>query len=136
MNQPTPIDEEYVFDDGLIISSTDLDGIINYTNKKFCEITGYSKEELKGQNHNIIRHPNMPKQIFEDLWKKIKEGQEWTGIVKNLRKDGKYYWAYSHISPVIKDGAINGYTAAIRPATASEVEESEPLYKDLLEQEK
>jgi len=135
MARPDPIDEEYKFEKGLIVSSTDLKGIITYANRKFCEIAGYTKSELTGKNHNIVRHPDMPKAAFKGLWETIKAGKDWTGIVKNLRKDGRYYWVYSHISPVFNDGEITGYTAARRPATKDEVSECIPVYKDLLEQE-
>ena len=135
MNRPNPIDEEYAFEKGLIISSTDLKGIITYTNRKFCEIAGYSKDELIGQNHNIVRHPDMPKVAFKEVWDTIQDKKEWTGIIKNLRSDGKYYWVYSHISPIVIDDEVTGYTAARRPASATEIGEIIPVYKDLLEKE-
>ena len=135
MNRPDPIDEEHKFINGLIVSSTDLKGIITYANRKFCEIAGYTKDEFIGKNHNIVRHPDMPKAAFQEVWDTIQAGKEWTGIVKNLRKDGKYYWVYSHIAPVETDGEITGYTAARRPASATEVEESISLYRDLLQKE-
>jgi len=135
MNRPTPIDEEYRFDKGLIISSTDLKGTITYANRKFCEISGYSKDELKGHNHNLVRHPDMPKSAFSEIWTTIQSNKEWTGIVKNLRKDGLYYWVYSHISPVEHEGNIVGYTAARRPASRTEVEETLPVYQTLLAKE-
>ncbi len=135
MKRPEPIDEEFRFEDGLIVSSTDLKGIITYANRKFCQMSGYTRDELKGKNHNIVRHPDMPKAAFKELWDTIKQGKEWSGIVKNLRKDGRYYWVYSHIVPVIEDGKTIGYTAARRPAFATEVEEVIPVYKDLLEKE-
>ena len=74
MERPTPVDEQYTFSDGVIISETDLKGIITFSNRKFCEITGYKKNELKGQNHNILRHPDMPKAIFKGLWDTIQKG--------------------------------------------------------------
>lgn len=135
MNRPDPIDEEYLFEKGLIVSSTDLKGIITYANRKFCEIAGYSREELKGKNHNIVRHPDMPKAAFQEVWETIQSGKEWTGIVKNLRKDGRYYWVYSHISPMVVGGEITGYSAARRPASKTEIEETIPIYRDLLEKE-
>jgi len=135
MNRPNPIDEAYTFDKGLIVSSTDLKGIITYANRKFCEIAGYSKDELIGKNHNIVRHPDMPKAAFQEVWDTIKNKKEWTGIVKNLRKDGRYYWVYSHISPIMVDDEITGYTAARRPASDTEIEEIIPVYKELLEKE-
>ncbi len=137
MKRPEPIDEEYKFSDGLILSSTDLKGIITYANRKFCEIAGYTKQELTGKNHNIVRHPDMPKAAFKELWDTIQAGKEWTGVVKNLRKDGRYYWVYSHITPVMNDeGEIVGYTAARRPASENEVAECTPLYKEMVAQEK
>ena len=135
MQKPIPLYEEYTFEKGLIISSTDLQGIITYANKKFCELTGYSKDELKGQNHNIIRHPDMPKAVFKELWDTVQAGKEWTGLIKNLRKDGKYYWVYSHVSPVLENGDIYGYTAAKRPASSAEITEVTPLYVEMLEKE-
>lgn len=135
MDKPDVVDKEYVFEEGLIISSTDKKGMITYSNRKFCEITGYSKEELKGQSHNIVRHPDMPKSIFKELWNTLELGKEWSGIVKNLRRDGRYYWVYSHISPIKENGEIKGYTAARRPASAGEIEESMHIYMNLLDKE-
>jgi aerotaxis receptor len=135
MQRSDPIDEEYKFKEGLIVSSTDLKGIITYANRKFCAIAGYDKNELIGKNHNIIRHPDMPKAAFQEVWDTINAGKEWTGIVKNLRKDGKYYWVYSHISPILNNGDITGYTAVRRPASENEILEIIPVYKDLLEKE-
>jgi len=135
LHRPNPVNEEYVFQKGLIVSSTDLKGIITYANRKFCEISGYTKDELKGKNHNILRHPDMPKVTFQELWDTIKANKEWTGIVKNLRKDGKYYWVYSHIIPIEADGNIIGYTAARRPASSTEIEEIVLRYKELIEKE-
>jgi len=135
MKRPEPIDEEYVFEEGLIVSSTDLKGIITYANRKFCTISGYDKKELVGKNHNIVRHPDMPKAAFQDAWDTIRASKDWTGIVKNLRKDGHYYWVYTHISPIVKAGELIGYSAARRPASPTEVEESIPVYKELIDKE-
>ena len=135
MYRPDPIDEAYMFKEGVIVSSTDLKGIITYANRKFCSIAGYDKSELTGKNHNIVRHPDMPKAAFQELWDTIKAGKEWTGIVKNLRKDGRYYWVYSHIAPVFNDGEITGYTAARRPASENEIAEAILVYQDLLRRE-
>ena len=78
----------------------------------------------------------MPKAAYKEVWDTIQSGKEWTGIVKNLRKDGKYYWVYSHIAPILKDGQIVGYTAARRPASETEKAEVTPIYKEMLEKEK
>ena len=135
MQRPTPIDIEYIFEKGLILSSTDLKGIITYANRKFCEIAGYTSEELVGKNHNIIRHPDMPKAAYTEVWNTISSGKEWVGLVKNLRKDGKYYWVYTHILPIRKNNEIVGYSAARRPASSEEVQEIIPLYQELLKTE-
>lgn len=136
MNRPTVIDEAFTFTNGLIVSSTDLKGIITYANRKFCKIAGYTKDELIGKNHNIVRHPDMPKAAFQEVWDTVKAGKEWTGIVKNLRKDGRYYWVYSHIAPVFNEGEITGYTAARRPSSDNEIAEIIPVYRDMIEKEK
>ena len=135
MQRPDPIDEAFTFEEGVIVSSTDLEGMITYANRKFREIAGYEKSELIGHNHNIVRHPDMPKIAFQQLWKTLKEGKEWTGIVKNLRKDGRYYWVYSHITPIVNNGEVTGYTAARRSASKEEISETIPIYKDLLDKE-
>jgi aerotaxis receptor len=135
MKRPEPINEEYTFSEGLIVSSTDTKGIITYANRKFCEIAGYAKSELVGKNHNIVRHPDMPKAAFKEVWETLQKGAAWNGIVKNLRKDGRYYWVYSHITPILSDGTLTGYTAARRPATKTEIIEIQPLYEKLLKQE-
>ncbi len=135
MEKSTPVDEKYIFDDGVIVSETDLKGIITYSNRKFCEIAGYDKKELQGKNHNIIRHPDMPKIAFKGLWETIQSGQNWSGVVKNLRKDGRYYWVHSYITLAFKNNEHVGYIAARRPASKLEIEEAESLYAKLLEAE-
>ena len=135
MERPTPIDEQYTFKDGVIVSDTDLKGIITYSNRKYCEIAGYHKSELVGKNHNIVRHPDMPKAAFKDLWETLQKGESWTGTVKNLRKDGRYYWVYSYIAPIFREGEITGYSAARKPATPLEIEDAEMIYKKLLQEE-
>jgi len=135
VEKPTPIDEEYIFDDGVIVSETDLKGIITYANRKFCEIAGYDREELLGKPHNIIRHPDMPKAAFKDMWETIKKDKEWIGLVKNLRKDGKYYWVKTYIKPVFKDGVKVGYIAARKPASKEDIKEIEEKYKKMKQKE-
>ena len=95
--------------DELIISRTDLNGIITYANETFAHISGYEPEELIGKPHNILRHPDMPKRIFKELWDTIKAGNIWSGYVKNMRKDRGYYWVYAEVSGVYKDGKLVEY---------------------------
>ncbi len=131
-----PIDEEYLFQGRVIISETDLKGVITYANRKFCEISGYTKEELVGQPHNIIRHPDMPKEAFDKLWSTIQSGQIWHGLVKNLRKDGKFYWVETEVLPS-KDskGNIIGYVAARKPAPRKDIAETAEMYRKMKEKE-
>jgi PAS domain S-box-containing protein len=95
-----------------ILSESDLFGTITFVNEKFCEISQYSREELIGKAHNLIRHPDMPKEIFRQMWTTIKAGEAFNGIVKNRKKDGSHYWVDSTIVPVIEDGKIVKYIGA------------------------
>lgn len=135
MKPVLPIDEEYLFDSGVIISETDLNGIITFANRKFCEMSGYEREELLGSPHSIIRHPDMPKAAFRHLWETIKAGDEWSGIVKNLRKDGRYYWVETHVKPIIKNGTAVGYIAARKPVAPLAAKEAEERYRHLKSEE-
>jgi PAS domain S-box-containing protein len=110
--RPEPIDEEIPFDGGVMITETDKAGIITYANRKFREMTGYTKEQLIGSPHSINRHPDMPKAAFEEMWKTIKEGNYWEGFVKNMTAEGKYYLVVVWIKPRLDDeGNIIGYIA-------------------------
>ena len=137
MNVITPIDEEYTFEGQAIISQTDLKGVITYANRAFCEISGYKVDELVGQPHNIIRHPSMPKEAFARIWETIQEGRVWNGLVKNLRKDGKFYWVDTEILP-IKDDEDNvlGYIAVRKAASRKDINENEDTYLKMLHTEK
>lgn len=107
-----------IVDENVITSSTNAKGVITKVSKAFCEIAGYSKEELIGKTHNIVRHPDMPKSLFKELWSTIKSGEQWRGEVKNLRRDGSYYWVKVIIEPDFdKDGEITGYTSVRQDIT-------------------
>jgi diguanylate cyclase (GGDEF)-like protein/PAS domain S-box-containing protein len=108
-----------LIDHNIITSSTDLKGIITYASHAFCEMSGYTQKELIGKNHNIIRHPDMPKEAFADLWKTISNNKTWEGEVKNRKKDGGYYWVHASISPIFDaDGEKIGYTAIRQDITS------------------
>jgi aerotaxis receptor len=124
--------EEYNYGHGISISSTNLNGVITYVNRKFCEISGYSKDELLGKSHNITRHPDMPKELFNQLWKDIHNGKDWVGIMKNLRKDGRYYWAYSHIVPIIENDYVVGYSSLRKPVLRNELDGVITQYSKML----
>lgn len=101
--------------DELIISRTDLKGNITYANETFCEISGYTEDELLGKPHNIVRHPDMPRDAFKDLWDTIKAKKQWVGIVKNMRKDGGFYWVEAIVSGVYKNGELVEYKSLRTP---------------------
>ncbi len=136
MEKPIPVDEEYLFEGRAIVSETDPKGVITFANRKFCEISGYTIDELVGEPHNIIRHPDMPKAAFEQMWKTLQSGTLWHGLVKNLRKDGKYYWVDTEVTPAYdENGVLKGYMAARKPAARKNIEETAALYAKMLEQE-
>jgi len=118
----------------LIVSRTDLKGIITYANETFAEISGYSVEELVGKPHNIVRHPDMPKVIFSDLWKKLETRGQWSGYIKNLRKDEGFYWVFAEISGVFKDGKLVEYKS-LRTPISFENKVKYQLYYDQLKKE-
>ena len=99
----------------LIISRTDLNGNITYANETFCEISGYVLEELLGKRHSIVRHPDMPAAIFQELWSTLQEKKQWRGVVKNLRKDRGFYWVEAIVSGVYKNGELIEYKSLRTP---------------------
>jgi PAS domain S-box-containing protein len=104
------VDQEVDFPaDTQLVSTTDLQGVITYANDHFCRVAGYSRTELVGQHHNMVRHPDMPKAAFADLWGKLKQGQPWRGMVKNRCQDGRYYWVDAYVTPLFEQGKVNGY---------------------------
>jgi len=115
----------------LIISRTDLNGNITFANEMFLYISGYNKDELIGKPHSILRHPDMPKAVFEELWKTIKETNKWEGIVKNLRKDNGYYWVYAEISGVFKDGKLVEYKSLRMPISVKQKQQAQSLYDQI-----
>lgn len=119
----------------LIVSRTDLRGIITYANDTFAEISGYSVDELLGHPHNIVRHPDMPKSVFKEIWETLHNNQAWKGYVKNLRKDGGYYWVYAEISGVYKDNQLVEYKSLRLPVDASIKLEIQNKYDALRKQE-
>jgi aerotaxis receptor len=133
-NESEFIIETQVPDGVTIVSRTDLDGNITYVNEVFCEISAYDEEELLGKAHNILRHPDMPTSVFKDLWETIKRGENWEGIVKNLRKDKSFYWVRANISNFYKDGELVGYKSIRVPITNDEKIEYQKLY-DRMRQE-
>src|SRR5579863_528989 len=102
-------DEIRLQDDDILVTSTDKGGRIRFVNQAFTRISGYSSAELLGAPHNIIRHADMPKEAFVDLWANLKAGKTWRGIVKNRTKDGGFYWVQANVAPVLEKGEITGF---------------------------
>ena len=115
----------------MIVSETNKKGIITYVNDDFCEISGYTKDELIGQPHNMVRHHEMPKVAFKGLWDTVKKGQTWKGIVKNFCKNGDFYWVSATAFPVVKkNGKIKLISIRTKP-TKKEVQNAQKLYQEL-----
>lgn len=130
-------DEKIMSDNDFIVSKTDTKGFITYCNEIFVEMSGYTPDELLGANHNLIRHPDMPKVAFKVAWDLVKSGQEFFGFVKNLRKDGGYYWVFTYITADYDErGQIIGYTSFRRKPTPSAIKQIKPVYKLLIDAEK
>jgi PAS domain S-box-containing protein len=120
-----------------ILSETDTAGKTVYANGYFVELSGYPEAELIGKPHNIVRHPDMPKTVFKLLWDALRAGKEYKAIVKNRRKDGKYYWVYSEYKPLFDEKKqIRGYRSHRRPVPKKTLEDVEALYAKLLDLER
>ncbi|GAB2182142.1 PAS domain-containing protein [Denitratisoma sp. agr-D3] len=133
---PTAV-ERRMRDGDFIVSKTDAKGRILYGNPIFIEFSGYTESELLGAQHNIVRHPDMPRSVFKLAWDTIGQGKEFFGYVRNMAQDGSYYWVLAHITPDYDDrGQIVGYTSVRRCPTPKAIAAVEPLYKAMLEAER
>ena len=128
-NLPVTQNEVVLRDDQVIVSRTDLKGQITYINRDFLDISGFSEAELLGQPHNIVRHPDMPVEAFEDLWRTLKAGRPWTGYVKNRCKNGDYYWVLANVAPLMERGQIVGYLSVRRKVPTDKIAQLESVYK-------
>lgn len=124
--------KEVSFPAGLaLVSKTDTRGIITYANDAFVEISGYSREELIGKSHNIVRHPDMPPQAFKWLWDTLQENRPWRGLVKNRCKSGDHYWVRATVAPIVEGGKTTGFVSVRRVPARSQIAEAEALYRQL-----
>ena len=124
--------KEIVLDNSVfLVSETDEKGNIIFANEDFCRIAEYSVNELIGQPHSIVRHKDMPKAAFEDLWKTINSGKSWKGFVKNKTKSGKYYWVFATVFPFVSCDGSKAYISCRRMAAQSEIEKYENIYKNM-----
>ncbi len=119
-NQSEFLIETEVPEGELIISRTDLQGKITYVNETFARISGYEAKELITKPHNIVRHPDMPSAIFKELWETLSAQKQWSGVVKNMRKDGGFYWVNALVSGVYKAGELVAYKSLRTPVTYEE----------------
>ncbi|SDT88214.1 methyl-accepting chemotaxis protein [Halopseudomonas salegens] len=115
-----------------LLTTTDLKGAITYANPAFERISGYSQEEMLGKNHNLIRHPHMPPLAFEQMWRTIKSGKSWMGLVKNRCKNGDFYWVSAYVSPVMRDGKIIEFQSVRTKPEKQQVAAAESCYADLI----
>jgi len=132
-NLPVTNREVKLQDHTLIVSKTDLKGVITYVNKDLVDISGFSEAELIGQPHNLLRHPDMPTEAFADLWRDIKDGRPWTGLVKNRCKNGDHYWVRAAVTPLREKGNVVGYMSIRRKATNEQIASAEKLYSEFRE---
>lgn len=128
-NQPVTGHEVVMRDDMVIVSKTDEKGKIQFVNKDFMDIAGFTKEELIGQPHNIIRHPDMPPEAFEDMWRDLKAGLPWSGFVKNRVKNGDHYWVHANAMPEIENGRLTGYISIRSKPDAATIRAVDSIYR-------
>ena len=133
INMPVT-DHEYELDgERSIVSKTDLGGRIVYVNPYFCEVSGFSPDELLGAPHNILRHPDMPREAFADMWQTLKSGLPWTGLVKNRCKNGDYYWVKANATPIRENGQVVGYMSVRTKPERETIEATAPIYRKFLD---
>jgi aerotaxis receptor len=125
-----------LLEDSFLLSETDEKGIIRYVNDEFCEFSEYPIEELLGKPHNIVRHKDMPKQAFQEMWIELKKGNIWKGFVKNSTKSGKYYWVFATIFPFTSSDNEKGFVSCRRRASDDEIEKYSKIYEDMNKREK
>ncbi len=112
----------------MLVSTTDTKGVITHCNHGFVAVSGYTYDELLGQPHNLIRHPDMPSEAYKDMWSTIGHGRPWSGIVKNRRKNGDYYWVQANVTPIMKNGKPQGYMSVRTKPSREQIQEAEALY--------
>ncbi|MEK0076762.1 methyl-accepting chemotaxis protein, partial [Bordetella pertussis] len=131
VNLPIYDVETKLREDQYLISRTDTKGRIVYANPAFVEVSGFERDELIGKAHNLVRHPDMPPQAYEDLWRTLQAGQSWLGVVKNRRKDGGFYWVLANATPIYEDGEVVAYSSVRVKASDEQIEAAEAAYAQL-----
>lgn len=131
LNQPVTLIEHPVPEGEVLVSKTDLKGEITYCNRAFIDISGYSERELLGAPHNLVRHPDVPSEVFADLWNTVRAGEPWNGIIKNRSKDGGYYWVEANVTPLLENGTAVGYVSLRYKASVQQIALAEQTYRAL-----
>ena len=131
LNLPVTDNERRYPEDTRLISLTDRKGAVTHANDAFVDVSGFSREELHGRNHNIVRHPDMPPAAFANLWDYLKRGQAWMGLVKNRCKNGDYYWVNAYVAPVFENGEVVGYQSVRVQPQAEHVARATRVYRRL-----
>ena len=127
MHHPIALDVEYSFKNNLIYE-TDLEGVITYANPNFCEVTGYRKEELIGLNHSIFKHPDVPNNLYDNLWSTKKRLKQWFSVLKNMRRDGMYFWSDIHCTVKYENDKEIGFLIVHKPTSRLNIEEETERY--------
>ena len=132
-NQPVTQREYEFAADATLMSTTDTQSHITYANAAFIAVSGFDREDIMGQPHNMVRHPDMPTQAFADMWATLKAGRSWTALVKNRRKSGDHYWVRANATPIVRAGRVTGYMSVRTKPSRAEIEAAEALYRDFRE---
>ena len=132
-NQPVTQREFDYGDDVTLLSMTDTQSYVTYANAAFIQVSGFERDEIIGKPHNLVRHPDMPKEAFADMWMTLKEGQSWSALVKNRRKNGDHYWVRANATPVHRNNQLVGYMSVRTKPSRHEIEAAEVLYRDMRE---
>jgi len=137
MGDITPNGEEFLFEDGEIICQTDIDSLITYVNRKFCEVSGYKLDEVMGLEYKNILHPDMPSEIYFKLLKDLNSTLSANEVIKNITKDGLYYWSNMEIIATKNDnGEVVGFISVSKPASKKDIEKNSELFEKMLKTEK
>ncbi|MCW8890120.1 MAG: methyl-accepting chemotaxis protein [Sedimenticola sp.] len=135
VNMPVTNVEHQPREGSILVSKTDLKGVITYCNRDFIEISGFKECELIGSSHNIVRHPDMPPEAYQDLWETIKSERPWGAVVKNRCKNGDFYWVYANVTPLKEHGRVTGYMSVRTPASRDQINAAEELYQKVNEKQ-
>ncbi len=131
INEPVTTNQVHMKEGTILVSKTDLKGVITYVNQDFIDISGFTNEELLGKSHNVVRHPDMPPEAFQNLWDTIKAGKTWTGMVKNRAKNGDYYWVQANVTPLTQNGVVREYMSVRSKPSEQQIFEAEQLYSKI-----